>query len=80
MNPVLPACRSRWRSGCAGVAVFLVLWGTLFFIAFMIALGNETPTNRLILQTIGHILTIANPLWGIPASGLAGMFLFQKCN
>ena len=66
------AVLSNWRSGCVGVVVFLLLWGALFFIAFMIAFGNETVAARTILHAIGVMLTIANPLWGVPAAYLIG--------
>ena len=69
---------SDWRSGCMGVAIFLLLWCTLFFAAFMIAFGNVTPALNGILHVIGLILTIANPLWGIPASYILGTGLFRR--
>jgi hypothetical protein len=68
----------NWRSGCTGMAVFLLLWGALFFLAFMIAFGNNTPALTAILHAIGFLLTIANPLWGIPAAYIFGAFFIRR--
>ena len=75
-DDLLTICRDGWRAGCTGVLLFIGAWGALFFLAFMIALGNETPAGRAALQVIGPVLTVANPLLGIPAAYL--LFVFWK--
>ena len=44
------------------------------FIAFMTALGNETPLARMILKGVELFAVIANPLWGIPIAFLIGIY------
>jgi len=53
---------------------FLAAWIGVFFIAFMTALGNETPLARMILRGVELFAVIANPLWGIPLAFLIGIY------
>jgi hypothetical protein len=69
---------SNWRSGCIGIVVFVVAYGALFFVAFMIAFGNDTPVTHAIPDAIGPVLMLANPLWGIPTAYLLGAYLSPR--
>ena len=62
----------NWRGGLIGIALFLLLWAGVYFIAVMTALGNDTPQARLILNGFSVFTAAANPLWGIPLSYIAG--------
>jgi hypothetical protein len=68
----------NWRGGLIGIAVFLLLWAVVLFIAFMTAFGNNTPESRMILQGVSVFFYFANPLWGIPVAYCAGAVLVQK--
>jgi hypothetical protein len=68
----------NWRGGLIGIAVFLLLWVVVLFIAFMTAFGNNTPEARVILQGVSVFFYIANPLWGFPLAYCAGAVLLQK--
>jgi hypothetical protein len=68
----------NWRGGLTGIAGFLLVWGVVFFIAFMTALGNNTPEARIILQGVSVFFYLANPVWGIPLAYCAGAVLVQK--
>jgi len=46
----------------------------IFFIAFMTALGNDTYLARTILGGVELFATVANPVWGIPAAFLIGVY------
>jgi hypothetical protein len=63
---------SNLRGGLIGVLIYLVISGILFFIAFMAALGNDTPASRMIVQTVEIYFLVANPLWAVPLSYFAG--------
>jgi hypothetical protein len=58
----------NWRGGLIGIALFLLLWAGVYFIAVMTALGNDTPEARFILNGFSVFVAVANPLWGIPLS------------
>lgn len=60
-----------------GVAVFVVLWAVVFFIAFMTAFGNPSPTSQAILHGAGAFFVIANPVWGVPVAYCAGAVLVK---
>lgn len=66
---------SNWRGGLVAVAVFLLLWALVFFLAFMAALGNDTPEARAILKGVSVFASVASPLWGIPVAYGAGAVL-----
>jgi hypothetical protein len=40
----------------------------------MTAFGNDSPQAGIILRGAGLFFTIANPLWGIPAAFLFGVY------
>jgi hypothetical protein len=67
------------RGGLAGVCIYLVVCVLVFFIAFMAALGNDTPNARFILEIASLWFLIANPIWTIPISYfLGGYLLFRR--
>lgn len=63
----------NWRGGLTGVAVFVLLWAVVFFIAFMAAFGNDSPAARAILHGVAAFAVVANPLWGVPVAYCAGV-------
>ena len=73
-----PACAcpfsflANWKGGMAGILIYVLVSGLLFFIAFMVALGNDTPGGRLYLSFFQAYATVAHPLWMIPLSYAAG--------
>lgn len=70
----------NFRGGLIGVLIYLVITALVFFCAFMAALGNDTPTARLVLQVAALWFAIANPIWAIPLSYLAGGYLLCRKN
>jgi hypothetical protein len=72
MHSCVAHALSNLRGGIIGVLIYLVISGVLFFVAFMAAFGNDTPTARLILQTVEIYFLVANPLWAVPLSYFAG--------
>ena len=50
----------------------------VYFIAFMTALGNDTPVARTILRGVELFAIVANPLWGIPLAFLIGVYSKRK--
>jgi hypothetical protein len=67
------------RGGVAGILIYLVIWVLVFFAAFIAAIGNDTPTSRIILEIAALWFLIAYPLWTIPISYfLGGYLLFRK--
>ena len=50
----------------------------VFFIAFMAALGNDTPFARMTLKCVELFAIVANPLWGIPIAFLIGVYSKRK--
>jgi len=77
-QPYLKIIISHWQGGLIGIAMFLLLWAVVFFIAFMTAFGNDTPEARIILQGVSVFAAVANPLWGIPLSYCAGAVGMRK--
>jgi hypothetical protein len=69
---------SNWRGGLIGIAVFLLVWSVVFFVAFMAAFGNETPVARIILHVFSVFMYLANPLWGIPLAYCFGAVVVRK--
>jgi hypothetical protein len=73
-----PACAcplcflSNWKGGLAGILIYLLVSALLFFVAFMVALGNDTPGGRLYLAFFEAYATVAHPLWMVPLSYAAG--------
>ena len=68
---------SNIQGGLAGVLICLIITILVYFIAFMVAFGNNTPQSRIILAIVEHFFLVANPLWTIPLSYfLGGCFLF----
>jgi hypothetical protein len=79
MNQIVPrTLQFNWRGGLTGTVIFFALWGSVFFVAFMTALGNDTPQARLILQGIEIFGIIANPVWGLPCAYVLGAYLFRQ--
>jgi hypothetical protein len=67
------------RGGIIGVLIYLVITALIFFAAFMAALGNDTPTSRIVLEISVLWFLIAYPLWTIPISYfLGGYLLFRE--
>ena len=66
--------RENGKRGLAAVGIYLAVWIFVFFIAFMTALGNDTPMARTVLRGIEVFALVAHPLWGIPAAFLIGVF------
>ena len=50
----------------------------VYFIAFMTALGNDTPFARMTLKGVELFAIVANPLWGIPLAFLIGVYSKRK--
>lgn len=67
----------NWRGGLTGVAVFVLIWATVFFIAFMTAFGNPSPAAQAILHGAGAFFVIANPVWGVPVAYIGGAVLVK---
>jgi len=68
-----PLCfLANWRGGMAGILIYVLVSILLYFIAFMVAFGNDTPGGRLYLAFFGAWATVAHPLWMIPLSYAAG--------
>jgi hypothetical protein len=68
---------SNIRGGLAGVFIYLVITILAYFLAFMVAFGNNTAVARSILAFEEIFFLVANPLWTIPLSYfLGGYFLF----
>jgi hypothetical protein len=44
----------------------------------MTAFGNDSPLARTILRGFGMFAIVANPLWGIPAAFLIGVYSKRK--
>jgi hypothetical protein len=74
-EPYLKKCLFNWRGGLTGVAVFLLLWVAVFFIAFMTAFGNDSPASRAVLRAVAAFAIVANPLWGVPVAYGAGVVI-----
>lgn len=68
---------ANWRGGCTALALFLLLWTAMYFIAFMAALGNDTPEARLVLSGFEYAALVANPVWGIPLAYIAGSYALR---
>ncbi|HWS22018.1 MAG TPA: hypothetical protein VN227_05220, partial [Methanoregula sp.] len=60
------------------VGIFIAVWIMVFFIAFMTALGNDTPLARTTLKGVELFAIVANPLWGIPLAFLIGVYSKRK--
>jgi hypothetical protein len=54
----------NWRGGLTGIAGFLLVWGVVFFLAFMTAFGNNTPEARIILQGVSVFFLLRKPALG----------------
>jgi ABC-type Na+ efflux pump permease subunit len=68
---------SNIRGGLAGVFICLVLTILVYFIAFMVAFGNNTAVARSILDFEKIFFLVAHPFWTILLSYfLGGYFLF----
>jgi hypothetical protein len=81
MESCVRSALTNYRGGLIGVLIYLVITALVFFCAFMAAFGNDTPTARLVLQVAALWFAIANPIWAIPLSYLAGGYLlFRKTN
>jgi hypothetical protein len=70
--------KANWKRGIWAVAIFIAVWIVVFFIAFMTALGNDSPMAGAILQGVELFAIIANPLWGIPIAFLIGIYTKRK--
>jgi hypothetical protein len=69
---------ANWKRGLWAVGIFIAVWIMVFFIAFMTALGNDTPFARMILKGVELFAIVANPLWGIPIAFLIGVYSKRK--
>jgi len=68
---------SNIRGGLAGVFICLAITILMYFIALMVAFGNNTAVAGNILAFDEIFFLVANPLWTIPVSYfLGGYFLF----
>ena len=70
--------KANWKRGLLAVAVFIAVWIVVFFIAFMTALGNDSPMARAILNGVELFVMFANPLWAIPIAFLIGVYTKRK--
>jgi len=78
MGSCVRSTLTNYRGGLIGVLIYFVITALVFFCAFMAALGNDTPTARLVLQVAALWFAIANPIWAIPLSYLAGGYLLCR--
>jgi hypothetical protein len=69
---------ANWRRGLWAVGIFIAVWMVVYFIAFMTALGNDTPFARMTLKGVELFAIVANPLWGIPIAFLIGVYSKRK--
>jgi hypothetical protein len=68
----------NWKRGLRAVGIFIAVWIVVYSIAFMTALGNDTPLAGMILRGVELFAIIANPLWGIPIAFLIGVYSKRK--
>jgi len=68
----------NWKRGLWAVGIFIAVWMVVYFIAFMTALGNDTPFARMTLKSVELFAIVANPLWGIPIAFLIGVYSKRK--
>jgi hypothetical protein len=68
----------NWKGALIGVTLFMLLWLTVFFCAFMITFGNETSWTGAVLRIIELFFVVANPLWGIPAALILGAVVIDR--
>lgn len=79
MHAGLRNALGNYRGGIAGIAIYLAVTAAVYFLAFMAAFGNPTPTAHAILQAAGVYFAVAHPLWMIPlAYLLGGLFIGKK--
>ena len=79
MRHSLTGAITNIRGGLAGVLVYLVCTALVYFAAFMAALGNDTPTARLVIAFAETYAIVAYPLWAVPLSYiLGGCFFFTN--
>ncbi|MCZ2845773.1 MAG: hypothetical protein O2U61_04645 [Candidatus Bathyarchaeota archaeon] len=64
----------NYRGGLAGVIIVLLITIIVYFIGFMTALGNDTPTARKILNFVNLLIQIAYPVWICPIAYIIGAF------
>ncbi|HON82035.1 MAG TPA: hypothetical protein PLN56_08175 [Methanoregulaceae archaeon] len=78
MQSCVRAAITNIKGGVAGVLIYLSVTALVYGVAFMAALGNDTPGARLVLEWAGAYFLVAYPLWTIPiAYFLGGCFLFR---
>ncbi len=68
----------NYKGGLVGVIIVLVITIMVYFIGFMTALGNDTPTARKILDFVGSFIIIANPLWTCPLAYAIGAIFIKQ--
>jgi hypothetical protein len=74
-----PLCfLTNWKGGLAGILIYAVVSILLFFVAFMVAFGNETPGGRLYLAFFEAYATVAHPLWMVPLCYAAGAWWIRR--
>lgn len=66
---------SNIRGGLAGVFICLVITILGYFIAFMVAFGNNSAVTRSILAFEEIFFLVAHPLWTILLSYFLGGYL-----
>lgn len=69
---------SNYRGGITGVVIYLILSVIVYFIAFMTAFGNPSPTADMILDGVRIYASVANPLWSVPIAYLLGAYFIRK--
>jgi hypothetical protein len=78
MESCVRSTLTNYRGGLTGVLIYLVITALVYFCAFMAAFGNDTPAARLVLQVAALWFAIANPIWAIPLSYLAGGYFLCR--
>ncbi len=74
----IPSFLANGGGGLIGLEVTGSLTILVYFHAFMVAFGTDTPTARAILAVAGIFIPYANPLWIIPIAYLVGAWLLPS--
>jgi hypothetical protein len=78
MPAELLSALKNYRGGIAGIVIYLVVTAAVYFLAFMAAFGNPTPSAEGILSIAALYFAVAHPLWMIPLAYVLGAILIGK--
>jgi hypothetical protein len=78
MRAALRKALGNYYGGIIGIAAYFVITAGVYFLAFMAAFGNPTPTAEAILDFAALYFAVAYPLWMVPLAYLLGGLLIRK--